>query len=456
MTVPAAVGPPGDGRFAGVRSLGPVTRVLSRNWHGLHTVPATGLYPHQWSWDSAFIAIGLRHLSPRRAQQELESLTSSQWADGRLPQIVFDPARDDDYSPGASFWRSELIPGAPPVPTAGLIQPPNHAWAALLVHRADPDQSERRRFLPRLYPALVAWHHYLSTRRHTTDVGLAHILHPWESGMDNSPAWDPVLASVTAVREAAGASLPDIPRPDLQHAGTHERPSTTEYRNYLYLAARYRDGQCDDDRDPGFPFRVIDPAFNALHAASEWALAEIARLVGAAAAPHRARARAITAALQQLWDEELRIFVPRDAATRTPLRYATVSGLIPLLLPGLTQRDALLQTLLGPRFGVGDSVLVPSFDLTASEFDGARYWRGPSWFNTTWLIVEGLHQSGRPDLAGALARDAVDRALTGDFPEYLNPGTGDAHGTRLFSWTAALSLDLDVGLQHGDLGARLP
>ena len=80
--------------------------VLGGNWHRLHTLPATGLYPHQWSWDSAFIAIGTRHLSARRAQQELESLFGAQWADGRLPQIVFDPARDDDYSPGAAFWRS--------------------------------------------------------------------------------------------------------------------------------------------------------------------------------------------------------------------------------------------------------------------------------------------------------------------------------------------------------------
>ncbi len=112
--------------------------VLGRNWHRWHTLPATGLYPHQWSWDSAFIAIGLRHLSPRRAQQELESLTGAQWTDGRLPQIVFDPDRDDDYSPGAAFWHSSTLSGAPAVATAGLVQPPIHAWAALLVHRSDP------------------------------------------------------------------------------------------------------------------------------------------------------------------------------------------------------------------------------------------------------------------------------------------------------------------------------
>ena len=32
-------------------------RVLIENWHGHATVPSRSLYPHQWSWDSAFIAL---------------------------------------------------------------------------------------------------------------------------------------------------------------------------------------------------------------------------------------------------------------------------------------------------------------------------------------------------------------------------------------------------------------
>ena len=28
------------------------------NWDGSYTVPSRTLYPHQWSWDSAFVAIG--------------------------------------------------------------------------------------------------------------------------------------------------------------------------------------------------------------------------------------------------------------------------------------------------------------------------------------------------------------------------------------------------------------
>jgi hypothetical protein len=42
-------------------------QVLRQNDMGDWTRAAPNLYPHQWSWDSAFIAIGLAHLSTRRA-----------------------------------------------------------------------------------------------------------------------------------------------------------------------------------------------------------------------------------------------------------------------------------------------------------------------------------------------------------------------------------------------------
>jgi hypothetical protein len=416
------------------------TRVLERNWRGTYTVPAGGLYPHQWSWDSAFIAVGLRHISPRRAQIELDSLLSAQWSDGRLPQIVFNRERDDDYSPGGDFWRSETISESSAVSTAGLVQPPNHALAVLLVHEADPAESRRRRFLERAYPRLVAWHHYLQSRR-TGPSGLARIVHPWESGMDNSPYWDAPLAAMTE------SFVDDVPRPDLQHADASHRPSNAEYGKYLYLAARYRDHDCDD-RDALSPFQLEDPAFNALWARSELALSAIAAALGDedSAVVHSANARRIARALESLWDGGLGCFVARDLLSGQPQRYRTVSGLVPLLLPDLAHTDELLETLRGEHFALGRVALVPSHDLTASTFDTARYWRGPSWFNTSWLVAEALDARGHRGEARVLAEQMSVLALAHDFPEYVDPHTGDPRGTLDFSWTAALSLDLSTRL----------
>ena len=438
MSAPVAAADPAPGPSL----LRGAIAVLSHNWKNLHTLPATGLYPHQWSWDSAFIAIGLRHLSPRRAAQEIETLLRGQWSDGRVPQIAFDTSRDDDYSPGASFWRSDRIPGSPSVPTAGLVQPPNHAWACLLVHQADPVESERRHFLARMYPQMLAWHGYLRERRTHASTGLAHVVHPWETGMDNAPAWDPVLVAVTAVRlqDSSGNQAP-IPRPDLLHSAPTERPSNADYANYLYLAGRYRDHGCDD-QDADHPFVVEDPTFNAIWARSELALADIAALIGADPEPHRAQYRQLTDSLAGLWNTELAVYVPRNVRTGEQLPVAAVSGLVPLILPDVPHARELVRTATGPRFSTVHTTMVPSYDLTAADFDGARYWRGPAWFNMTWLVAQGLRSHGRADEANELADAMIEAAVRNDFPEYINPMTGQAHGTRQFSWTAALALDL--------------
>src|SRR5689334_11256517 len=105
-------------------------KVLRANDLGGWTKPAPRLYPHQWSWDSAFIAIGLAHVNPERAVREMEALFDAQWNDGRVPHIVFNP-RAHDYFPGADWWASaSTSPVAPREPaTSGLIQPPVHAIA---------------------------------------------------------------------------------------------------------------------------------------------------------------------------------------------------------------------------------------------------------------------------------------------------------------------------------------
>ncbi|MEZ6331129.1 MAG: hypothetical protein R3B12_03915 [Candidatus Saccharimonadales bacterium] len=63
--------------------------VLKANRVGNATKPAPGLYPHQWFWDSCFIAIGLRWTNIEQAKAELRSLAKGQWHNGMIPHIIF-------------------------------------------------------------------------------------------------------------------------------------------------------------------------------------------------------------------------------------------------------------------------------------------------------------------------------------------------------------------------------
>lgn len=415
-------------------------RVLEANWTGTSTVPSRTLYPHQWSWDSAFIAIGLRHVSPLRAQGELETLLAAQWGDGRIPHIVFNPAVAlDAYFPSPDFWRSSTAgraAGAPAaVQTSGIVQPPVHALAAWLVHRADPGLSRSRGFLARVYPRLAAWHRYLLHRRDHGGAGLASVIHPWEQGMDNSPCWDAPLRRVSPARS--------FRRADLAHGAAQDRPTDLDYGRYVRLAADYRDAEYADGAGG---FAVEDPSFNALLAASEHALARIARELGAAGTARHARAERITAALvRRLWDPEAGMFFCRDLRGGGLVREYGVSGLLPLILPTLPREvvRALVDTACGPHFGVGDLVrMAPSYDLLGPAFDPHRYWRGPAWFNTNWLLEHGLRLHGEHARAGRLRAAMLDVAGASDFAEYVDPRTGAGRGARGFGWTAALTLDL--------------
>jgi hypothetical protein len=428
------------------RMLRQAMKVLISNWRGHSTVPSGGLYPHQWSWDSAFIALGLQHCFPRRGAIELLSLCGGQWLDGRIPHIVFNAAVPDEaYFPGPAFWRSAVQDGSPPVATSGIIQPPVHAHAAAALTRHLGARG--RPFAERIYPLLVLQSSYLRERRAVGPHGLAAVVHPWETGLDNSPAWDAPLRAVPA-----DLGLFDTyTRRDLAHAGAGERPTDEDYARYIRLALAYRDHSYDDDwvRAEG-EFLVADPAFNALWAWSELALAELAEAAGADPTPHRGEAdRIIEAMVAELWSEHHGIFLARDARTGQALGERSVAGLVPLVLPGLPNSviPKLLSTLTGEAFRAEDETIhgVPSFDLTDPRYDAQRYWRGPTWLNTTWLVTHGLRTHGRNDLARKLTDDMIRLTDRSGLREYFNPITGSGHGTTDFSWSAALLIDSVVG-----------
>jgi hypothetical protein len=186
-------GPPATG---GLHHVNPrATGVLQRNSIKSWTKPAPTLYPHQWSWDSAFIALGLAHVDNHRATSELETLFASQWATGKVPHIVFNPeAPPRSYFPDAERWSSSALSEDAPAgsQTSGLCQPPVHAIAVRRIWETSRGRDERhadraRRFLKDNYPRLFAWHRYLVTARDPEGSGLVTIYHPWESGTDNSP-----------------------------------------------------------------------------------------------------------------------------------------------------------------------------------------------------------------------------------------------------------------------------
>ena len=134
--------------------------VLHGNDAGSWTRAAPRLYPHQWSWASAFIAIGWAHLDVGRAIAELENLFAAQWQTGMVPHIVFRAGPGEPYFPGPEWWDCPSAPAAPahPIQTTGICQPPVHALAVLRIWQLTPParQPMTPAFDHELSPALIS------------------------------------------------------------------------------------------------------------------------------------------------------------------------------------------------------------------------------------------------------------------------------------------------------------
>jgi hypothetical protein len=420
-------------------------QVLDANWTGEATLASRSLYPHQWSWDAAFIAIGRSWAEPARAMRELETMFEAQWANGMLPHIRFDP-RTRDYFPGPDFWASDRSALAPAgQPTSGMTQPPLHARAALEIYRHAGATPDAEAFLRRLFPRLVAQHGYLQRSRDPAGHGLAAIVHPWESGLDNSPLWDAVLEAI----DVPPGAIPPYRRSDLTHANPADRPSDATYDRYVYLAVHYRDSGYDDaDLLATSPFLVEDVLFNVVYLWSSHALVEIAGILGEPRALLEAAVHRIhDGILAHLWDPNARRFFSYDLRSRRSIQKLSVDSAIALLDPELPGDlvDAVVGELTSAHFdppAATPHYLVASYDLDGAEFDRRRYWRGPVWINTDWMLWCGLRQHAH----GALAREIEDSMVAlverSGFREYFDPFTGEGYGSLDFSWTAALLVDV--------------
>jgi hypothetical protein len=445
----------GEAATGGLHHVNPgATGVLRRNSIKSWTKPAPTLYPHQWSWDSAFIALGLAHVDNRRATSELETLFESQWATGKVPHIVFNPeAPPRSYFPDAERWNSSTLSKDAPAGshTSGLCQPPVHAIAVRRIWVTSRNKDQRhvtraRRFLQANYPRLFAWHRYLATARDPEGSGLVTIYHPWESGTDNSPRWDRALEAVEV------GELPPYTRYDLQHVtDPSHRPTDAEYDRYLWLLEHLKRASYDETAIyDAHPFLVKDVLFSAILAAANEALLEIAEVVGAPCEDRELIEGWIESCrngLERLWDAELGLCVDYDLLAGEPLRVRTVAGFAPLIAGGLSD-DRLadhLRTLDSPAFAGHEGLhrpLPPSTSPDEPAFHPRSYWRGPVWPVANWLLWWSLIRAGEPRRAAQIRRETLGQLAESGFAEYFEPFTGEPLGSSEQSWTAAVALDM--------------
>jgi glycogen debranching enzyme len=408
--------------------------VLAGNDVGGWTRPAPGLYPHQWLWDSCFVAIGLSHTDPHRAAQELRSLIRGQWSNGMLPHMIFNPSLR--YRLEAFVWGTKsLSPHG--VRTSGMAQPPMLAIAVERVARELP-AADGREFVLTMLPVLFRHHEWIYRDRDPKNTGLASVLHSWESGMDDSPYWTkamdrlpPPPLSVRWLRE-------------FRHVHREERATARSVQEMLTLGANMRLYRYNSLRIIRHSRVVLhDLVFNCVLAAANEALDRLAESAEQPVpADLRARFAPTRAALEQLWDDQTDQYYSRDARTGRLIGEPTITTFMPLYAGTASPARAHELRALVTSADYATPFPLPSVPVTSPEFEPRRYWRGPVWINMNWFVVAGLERYGFTTEAEWLRGHTLDLIARSGFREYYNPLDGEGLGGRNFSWTAALTLDL--------------
>jgi putative isomerase len=307
--------------------------------------------------------------------------------DMRLAQdqlrIVLDHQREDGMIPDAIHDEGIVTHIGHPI-EADVTKPPLVAWAAWKLYEYQPD----REFLDEIYEPLVRCNNWWLLQNDLDGNGLCEYQHPFSSGLDDSPLWD----------EGMPVESPDL-------------------NTYLCL--------------------------------EQSALAKIAREIGEERDSELWSQRAAETARRMVdfsWDAKAGLFWARHNGL--PVNVRTPFNLFPLItgrLPAqITAR--LIDHLSDPR-QFWSLFPIPTVALDDPKYDPNQMWRGPTWVNVNYLLIEGLLQTGNLPLARELRRRTLEMlARHQDIYEYYNPETGDnpPKAASIFGWSSAIFIDLAI------------
>ena len=87
------------------------------------------------------------------------------------------------------------------------------------------------------------------------------------------------------------------------------------------------------------------------------------------------------------------------------------------------------------------SISDPAFSRNDKLRGIRRYWRGPTWINSAWLLWLGLVRLGYHDAADELAGRVGATVAANGLHEYYDPFTGRGMGAPDFAWST-LAIEL--------------
>ena len=364
---------------------------LDAAWVDLgYTAPNTDVYPWLWLWDSCFHALVWAELDrPERAVAEMTSVFAAADPSGFVPHMGYQL----DPRAHAELWGRRG--------SSSITQPPMYGHALAELDRRGVDVADA------VWESAAAGLRFLLRRRARTAGGLVAVVHPWETGCDDSPRWDDLCPG--------GFSLQRWRR----------------FKNEA-VAQVVRGPSGEPLAGPAFPVGSV--GFNALVA---WNALELASVTDDSTLV--AEASDLIVALEARWDDDAATWVDDGPTAAGSGRVRTADALLPVLVATAPDvRAAVTGQLLDP--GAHGAPYGPrGVHRAEPSYDPASYWRGPVWPQVAYLlwVASSRAPDGDPlaSAASTLGAATVAGATASGLAEYWDPDTGVGGGAVPQSWT---------------------
>ena len=405
--------------------------VLINNRRSGYTLPTNNeLYPAQWNWDSAFIALGYSYFNMEYAIEELEKLISGQWEDGMIPHILFHD-NDESYFPNHKTWGC-----GNKIPSSGITQPPIIATIVKkIVDQNKLDQSQMKR-IEAIIKKLKKYLDWFYNYRDTSKIGLVSIIHPWESGLDNSPIWDSSLDKVKIEENLS------YERRDLNVSRSSNRPLKKDYDGYITLLNQFKKNKYNPSKIVSESmFNVIDIGFNSILIRATKDLIELAKKFNLNFADLENKILKSEESLIKFYKDKDQSFFSYDFKNHKLIKVDAISNYF-ILFANLQNQDInnkVIDKL--KKYNSKKEYFFTTVNPKDKTFEETRYWRGPIWINSNWIIYQGLKNKDK-NFAKLVKKTTLKLLEEKNFHEYYNYTNGACLGANNFSWSAALYLDL--------------
>jgi len=364
----------------------------------------------QWYWDSCFHAIVLASKNPNLAKSEVTLLLKNQYKNGFIPHINYFDNKGQEVP---NQYRSYINTYWSNKAHSDITQPPMLATAVARIYRITKDS----KFLNEIMPKMISHYNWFHQFR-TDENGLVSIIHPWESGWDNSQRWDEILGIKNGTREEINEKK-------------------------MFLFREYQKLNWDNEKILNSNLFVVQPVdLNCVYAFNLRILSKLCKTVNdnENSETFQKRAMDVENGINKIMKHE-DYFVDYLKCVEKKSSIKSAAMFFVLLTKMDFDRDSLIKNHFLNEKEFATRYPIPSVSIDAPLFNPNEYWRGNTWININWLIVRGLLNRGYKSEARKLINRTLSLVKKSGFREYYNPLNGKGLGAMNFGWST-LSLDL--------------